>query len=162
LFWGVPREPLSPTSTAGGLAAAATTGALIAIGHRAGSIDAPFAAIGAVLLPQLSTGAMMGLVLTGLLLHVVGVFVWATVSVWFAEHQRWRLVSAAAVAAVAQFALSWIVAWSMGRGLASVLALGDRLVYALVLWLSLAVGMRFAFSPRDMHDSASSPRPDPL
>jgi hypothetical protein len=43
-----------------------------------------------------------------------------------------------------------------------VLALGDRLVYALVLWLSLAVGMRFAFSPRDMHDSASSPRPDPL
>ena len=46
---------------------------------------------------------------------------------------------------MSQFTLSWIIAWSSGSGLASVLALGDRIVYALVLAGALVVGMRFAF-----------------
>jgi hypothetical protein len=41
---------------------------------------------------------------------------------------------------------SWIVTLSTGAGVASVLQLGDRIVFALVYALALVVGMRFALS----------------
>ena len=52
---------------------------------------------------------------------------------------------AAAFIGVAHFVLSWLVAWGTGEGLASILPLGDRIVFALILTASLVVGMRFAF-----------------
>jgi hypothetical protein len=146
----------------GGLASAATTGALIAIGHRAGSIDLPFAAIGALLVHRVTANGTMTLVLAGLVLHVVALFVWSVVYVGLVDYQRWRLLPAALVVATAHFVLSGIVAWSTGHGLASALALGDRLVFAVILALALAVGMRFAFFTREMHDTASSRRAPPL
>jgi hypothetical protein len=43
------------------------------------------------------------------------------------------------------------VARSTGRGLAVLLPLGDRIELAVILAASLVVGMRFAFSPRELH-----------
>ena len=92
------------------------------------------------------------MVATGLVLHAVAILVWTVVCVQLARAFARRDV-AAGVVAVSQFMLSWIIAWSSGTGLASVLALGDRIVYAVVLAGALVVGMRFAFpAPREARD----------
>ena len=41
-----------------------------------------------------------------------------------------------------------IVAWRTGNGLASVLPLGDRIVFAVVFAAALAIGIRFALPSR--------------
>jgi hypothetical protein len=128
----------------GGVAAAATTGALVAVGHRLGSTGLPFASIAAVLFHQAAVTSAARMVATGLVLHGAAIFVWSLICVQLAGAFTRRDV-AAGVVAVSQFTLSWIIAWSSGSGLASVLALGDRIVYALVLAGALVVGMRFAF-----------------
>jgi hypothetical protein len=129
----------------GGVAAAATTGALVAVGHRLGSTGLPFASIAAVLFHQGAVTSAARMVATGLVLHGAAIFVWSLICVQLARAFT-RTDVAAGVVAVSQFTLSWIIAWSSGSGLASVLALGDRIVYALVLAGALVVGMRFAFS----------------
>jgi len=89
----------------------------------------------------------VGLVFTGIVLHVTATFVWSVVFVWLVERLRWSSIVAAAFIGVAHFVLSWLVAWGTGEGLASILPLGDRIVFALILTASLVVGMRFAFLP---------------
>ena len=143
LLWGVQERSYSPTLVAGCLAAAATTGALLAMGRRLGSVRILFAAIGTVLL-RTPIAITIGAALTGLVLHLAGAFVWSALAVRLARGFRRRLL-AAGLTATTQFTVSWIVAWWTGRGLSSVLALGDRLVYAVVLACALVVGMRFAF-----------------
>ena len=151
MFWGVSsRASAGPVSTGvivGGVAAAATTGALVAMGHRMGSAAMPFAAISATLFRRTPTSGAVGLVFTGIVLHVTATFVWAVVFAWLIERLRWSSIAAATFIGVVHFALSWLVAWGTGEGLASILPLGDRIVFALILTASLVVGMRFAFLP---------------
>lgn len=121
------------------------------MGHRAGSAGIPFAAIGALVLHRTLSGSAANLIVTGLVLHTVTIFVWSGVCTLLARALRWRPWAAAIVVAAANFGCSWLVAWSTGGGLSSVLALGDRLVYAGVLAGVLVMGMRFAFLPLREH-----------
>lgn len=142
----VPRRGVAPVVVAGGLAASASIGALIAMGRRLGSIRLPFAAIGATLAHATISSDSTALVLVGLVCHVLLSFVWAAAFV-FLVTRGWRLLSAGFAIGIAEFALSWIVALSTGRGVASVLALGDRLVLALVIAVACVVGVRLALAP---------------
>lgn len=135
----------SPAVIVGTLVTAAATGALVAMGHRAGHIAIPFAAIGAVPLQRTSESGVVGLVFVGFVFHVAVTFVWSALYVWFAQRSRRRAIIAVGFAA-ANFFCSWIVTWSTARGVGSVLPLGDRLVYAIVFAIALMVGMRYAFS----------------
>jgi len=152
LLWVVRAQPISPGVVVGSVAAAATTGALIAMGHRLGSAGLPFAAIGALVLPRSPNGALV--VLAGVVLHFVAMFLWGVVFVWLTERLARRDALAAGVVAAGNFVASWIVAWTTTRGLSSVLTLGDRIALAVVLAGALVVGMRFAFDSREMHDRA--------
>jgi hypothetical protein len=134
------------------MAGAATTGALVAIGHRLGGIGLPFAAVGEMLIHTAPFRAAPRTVVAGFVLHAVSVVVWSVICVLVAKRSGQRML-AAVFAATGQFIVSWIVARVSGNGLASALALGDRIVYALVLASALVVGMRFAF-----FSSRSAPR----
>jgi len=133
----------SSTVAVGGVAAGATTGALIAIGHRLGSVGLPFAAVGAIVQPRAPTLAASASVTIGLLVHVAVVFVWSAIFVWLVRRSARAFIPALLVA-IAQFLLSGVIAHVASSGLASVLPLGDRLVYAVILGAALVVGMRFA------------------
>ena len=104
-----------------------------------------FAAIGAVPFQRTSDSGVVGLVFIGLVFHVVVTFVWSALYVWIAQRSRHRVMIAIAFG-LANFLCSWIVTWSTARGVASVLPLGDRIVYAIILAIALVVGMRYAFS----------------
>jgi hypothetical protein len=145
LLWIVRAPSESPAIIVGSLATAATTGALVAMGHRAGHVAMPFAAIGAVPFQRTSDSGVAGLVFIGFVFHVAATCVWAALYVWFAERAHHRAIIAIAFAA-ANFLGSWIVTWSTARGLATALPLGDRIVYAIVFAFALVAGMRYAFS----------------
>jgi len=90
--------------------------------------------------------------------HVLLSFVWAIAFVALVT-RGWRLAAAGTVIGCVQFALSWITARVTGSGLASVVPLGDRLVLAVVIAVSLVVGIRVAVAQnasdsRAMHDSS--------
>lgn len=144
LLWGVRGQSYTATVVVGALTASATTGALVAIGHRAGHAALPFAAIGAVLFPRDAGSGAVGLVFAGFVFHVLAMFVWSYVCVRLAERTGSRAFAAVTVTA-GNFIASWVVAVTGGRGLASELTLGDRLLFSLVLGVSLVVGMRYAF-----------------
>jgi hypothetical protein len=129
----------------GSVTAAATTGALLAMGHRLGSAGIPFASISAALLHRTASTAAVGLVFAGVVLHAAATFVWSMMYVWLVRHIHWRVGAAAIAVGSGAFVVSWLVAWSTGSGVASVLPLGDRLVLAVVFAGALVVGMRFAF-----------------
>jgi hypothetical protein len=152
LLWDVAFTRLraaSATIFVGSIAAAATTGALLAIGHRMGGASLPFAATGATLLRQTVSGASAGLVLAGFALHVALVFAWSALCVWLVRAHGWRPMLAAFAVALAAHVASWLAAWSTGYGVASVVALGDRIVLAAVFALALVAGIRLAlFAPR--------------
>jgi hypothetical protein len=95
------------------------------------------------------------MVLAGLVLHIAAIFVWSAIYLWIAGALGRRVLSAVLIAS-GQFILSWIIASSSGSGLATVLALGDRLVVAVVLAIALVVGMRFAF-PSSRGERPSAP-----
>jgi hypothetical protein len=124
--------------------AAATTGALVAMGHRLGSVALVFASIGAALIHRTVTAGSASLVIAGLVLHVTSAFLWSIVFVFLVRRARWRDVVAAIVIAVGELVASRVVTFSTGGGVASVLQLGDQIVLALVYAFSLVVGMRFA------------------
>jgi hypothetical protein len=150
LLWVVPPRPLSPIVVVGGLAAAATTGALVAIGQRIGGVGVLFASISAMPFHRIATMTTHP-VLAGLVVHAAAIFLWSMLCIQLARALA-RPALAAAIVAATQFTLSWIIARSSGTGLASVLALGDRVVYAVVLAGALVVGMRFALPNREVHD----------
>jgi hypothetical protein len=143
--FGDVRAPTIPASVfIGSIAAAATTGALIGIGRRAGNAGFPFAATAAVLFHRMPSSAAIGLVFVGLVLHVVLSFAWAAAFLWLAGGPVRRDVIAAGTIALAQFAFGWVVAAITGSGIASVIPLGDRIVLGLVMAGALVTGMRFA------------------
>lgn len=147
LLLAVNQQPSNSLLAVGGLAAAATTGALIAMGRRLGSAGVPFAAIGATLVHRTVSSTAVSLVFAGLVVHLVAVFIWSAVFLWIVRRYPSRVAAAAIVVAAGAFVVSWLVAWSSGAGLSSVLPLGDRLVLAVVLAGTLVLGMRFAFFP---------------
>jgi uncharacterized membrane protein SirB2 len=151
-FGSVPTQPSTPAVVIGSVAASATTGALVAMGHRLGSAAAPFAAIGAALVRRTPTVSDTTLIVIGVVLHVTMVLVWSAVFVWLVRDARWRNVAAAITVALGAFLLSGVIASLSGAGAATLLPLGDRVVLAVVLAAALVLGMRFAFSPREMHD----------
>ncbi len=134
----------------GGVAAAATTGALIAMGSRAGSAGLPFVAIGAFVLHRSVTSGATGLMFVGFVLHIVTVFAWCYIFVRLVERHIHRETLAAVVVAAGQFILSGLVTWVTGGGVASILPLGDRIVLAITLAASMVVGIRLAF-PKGSH-----------
>jgi hypothetical protein len=150
----VPVKPVftAPSLVIGTVASAATTGALLAIGRRLGSAGIPFAEVSASLFHRTASGGEAGLVFTGLILHVALTMLWSAVFVWLVARARWRASVAAIVVALGTLVLSWLFAWSTGRGVATVVALGDRVVVSVVLAAALMIGMRFAFFPREMPD----------
>jgi hypothetical protein len=141
----VSTHPTSLGVATGSVAAAATTGALVAMGHRLGSVALPFAAIGAVLFRRTVTVESPSLVFTGLVLHVTIVFLWSVVFVFLVRRAQWSDVLAAITIAAGALVTSRFVTSFTGAGVASVLQLGDQLVLAVVYALALVVGMRFAF-----------------
>jgi len=138
----VPTQPTSPGVATGSIAAAATTGALVAIGHRLGSVALPFASIGAALVHRTVSAGNASLVIVGV---VTSAFLWSIAFVFLVRRARLRDVVAAIVIAVSELLASRVVTFSTGGGVANVLQLGDQIVLALVYALSLVVGMRFAF-----------------
>jgi hypothetical protein len=141
----VPDDINSPVVAVGGVTVAATTGALIAMGHRAGSAGLPFAAISALVLHRATSAVAIGMVFTGLALHIVAIFVWCFIFVWMVEHAIHNEIVTGVLVAAAQFIVSGIATWATGQGSASVLPLGDRIVFAAILAISLVVGIRLAF-----------------
>lgn len=151
LFCRVRDHRFSPTMVVGAMSAAATTGALVAIGHRMGHAGAPFAAVASVLhrAPPSGRAGAAVLVIGGLVVHAIAIVVWGALCVRIADRTRSKAV-AALVIALANFLVSSFAASWTGRGLASELTLGDRVIYAIVLTASLIVGMRYAFlHPRE-------------
>jgi hypothetical protein len=144
LLCGVPARPIPAVIFVGSLAAAATTGALIAMGNRVGHAGIPFAAIGAVPFQRAATSGVVGLVFTGFVLHVAAMFTWSFFYVWLANLTKRPILSAIGIAIMSFFS-SWLIAWSSGKGLATALPLGDRVGLALLLAAALGVGMRYAF-----------------
>lgn len=138
----------SPLAGLGSVAASATIGALLAIGHRLGTVGAALAAIGnSAMRTSDHFGGVGGLIATGLAVHVAVTFGWTAVFLWLVTQRRWSDVLAAVVVGIGELALSWLVAALTGSGIATVVPLGDRLVLAFVLSFSLVVGIRFAFAP---------------
>jgi hypothetical protein len=144
----------SPFLLVGTIAFSATIGALLAIGRRLGSVTLPLAAIGGAFLKRTVTGSDASLVATGVILHLILIFAWTLLFLWLVRTHRWRAGYAAVAVGVAAHFLSWMTAWMTGNGLAAVLPLGDRLVYAVVLAGALVVGTRFAFFPSESSQSA--------
>lgn len=138
------EQPISSGVIIGGITAAATSGALIAMGRRQGSAGLPFAAIGAAFSHQTTSAVAANLVLGGFLLHVLAMLAWSVVFVWLTERLGGKHIVATILVTMVAFAFSILVTQWRGSGLASVLPLGDFLVLALVFACSLEVGMRFA------------------
>ena len=144
MLWGVKARQTASIWIVGCVAAAATIGALIAMGRRIGSAAFPFASVGAIVLHSSGFAIDSRILVSGVVLHVLFIFLWSALAVQLARGLGPAL--AAVLTATTQFVVSWIIAWWSGSGLASALALGDRVVYAVVLAGALVVGMRFAFS----------------
>jgi low affinity Fe/Cu permease len=128
------------------------------MGRRLGSVRLPFAAIGATLAHMPVASGSTALVIVGFVSHVLLCFLWAMALVALVT-RGWRLAAAGIVIGCAQLALSWITARVTDSGLGSVLQLGDRLVLAAVIAVSLVVGIRVAVvqnasDARAMHDSS--------
>ncbi|MGH7619777.1 MAG: hypothetical protein ACREPM_21400, partial [Gemmatimonadaceae bacterium] len=121
-------SPTNPSLVVGAISAAATSGALVAIGHRMGHAGAAFAAIASDARPR---GVVFGLAI-----HTAVVFFWSAVAVRLGQRFRSQAV-AALIVSVANFLVATMVASWAGRGVASELTLGDRVIYAIVLTVSL-------------------------
>lgn len=154
MLFSVLERSESPFLVVGTIAFSATLGALLAIGRRLGSAMLPLAAIGGAFLKRTVTGSDTSLVAAGVVLHLILIFVWTLFFLWLVRTHRWRAGYAALAVGVAAHFLSWMTAWFTGNGLAAVLPLGDRLVYAVVLAGALVVGTRFAFFGSESSQSA--------
>lgn len=134
--------------TAGAIAAAATLGALLAVGHKIGRAVLPLGTVGAFI------GGRHGFffgdpsttrdVLLGVFVQMVICALWGVVAAWFVLERRARVWWTACGIAVADFFRSWLVARASGGGLATVVPLGHRLELALVLGVALVAGIRLA------------------
>lgn len=136
----------------GAVAAASTTGALLAMGHRLGFATLPIRSIGYVFgLPQLGGPWILAFCsfVLGLALHVVLVLIGGVLYQYLRFYLNWRSLVSAVAVGIVSFGVTWSTAMVTGRGPGAVLPLGDRIVLAIVLGGSLELGMRFAFPTTD-------------
>lgn len=137
--------------SAGLLAATATTGALIAIGHRAATVARPFNAIAGHLLGTRRSdafGFVASVTIPGVALHVLLV---TLLGIAVASIARRRIAPAwAAAGALATLCalVSVGIARRGGSSLARVLPLGDVVLFYALLAITLLVGIRIAFFER--------------
>lgn len=133
---------------AGAIAAAATLGALLAIGHKIGRAVLPLGTVGALIAghhaflfgdPATTRDVLLGVVAQGALC-----ILWGFVAAWLVIERRVRVRWAALAIGVADFCRSWLVARASGGGIATVVPLGHRLELALILGVALAAGIRLA------------------
>jgi hypothetical protein len=141
------RDDLRTGVPAGLLAATATGGALIAVGHRTATASRPFNVIAMHLLG--TRGNMLGFVaavtLTGLLLHVVITTASGIVAASIANR---RLAPSWVIACGISLLMALVsvgVARRGGASLAAIFTVGDLVVFYLTMALALMVGMRIAF-----------------
>jgi hypothetical protein len=146
----VNRIDLRVGASAGLLAATATAGALIAIGHRAATVARPFNVIAGHLLGVQKSdayGFVPGITVPGIALHVL-----------------LTVLAGIAVAAIARrFAPAWLasllvsvlcalvsvgIARRGGSSLARILPTGELVVFYLIFAITLAIGIRLAFFDR--------------
>jgi hypothetical protein len=143
----VNRHELRSGTAAGFLAAAATTGALIAIGRRTGTGARPFNIIASHALGSRAADAF-GFVplvtLTGVALHLALTTLLGIICLGIVRSR----LSPAWLTAAGLSLLCGLVSVGMARrggmSLAALLSAGDLLLYYLVLAVSLVAGIRFA------------------
>ena len=129
------------------VAASATAGAVLRVGIRDGTPARPFNAIASVVVGAWAaqTWGFAAVTLVGVAAHAVVIIASALAGEWLVERgvaTRWV---AAGVVAVAWLAFSTAIGRIAGNGLSGVVDLGDRVTIALVLAITLAIGMRLAF-----------------
>ena len=84
----------------------------------------------------------------GIGLHVVVMLAWTALFGWLVRSRGWNVGIAALTIVLLAHVANWLIAWQTGNGIASVLPLGDRIVFAMVFAAALTIGIRFAFSPK--------------
>jgi hypothetical protein len=156
-FLAVNRVDLRVGISSGLLASTATTGALIAIGARAATIARPFNAIAGHLLGVQRSdafGFVPGVTLVGVALHVLLVTL-AGVAVTVVARRRFAPAWAAATSLALLSALVSVgIARRGDSSLASVLPLGDLILFYLLLAVTLTIGTRLAFFERAVNHDA--------
>jgi hypothetical protein len=143
----VNRDELRSGAMTGMLAAASTSGALIALGKRTATAATPFNVIASHLLGSRAadvTGFVPGITLTGVAVHVVVTTLLGASIVGIVSRRLAPLWFASAAISLLCCLLSIGIARRGGASLAQLFSLGNLTVYFLVLALSLAVGMRLA------------------
>ena len=144
------RDELRSGAIAGALAAASTSGALIALGKRTGTVARPFNVIASHLLGPGAADSFVfvpRITLIGIAVHLV---LTTLLGILILEIVKRRL-SSLWVATAGISLLCGLVSIGVARrgapSLAQLFSLGDLVVYFVVLALSLAVGTRFALRP---------------
>lgn len=132
---------------AGVLAAAATAGALVGAGVRLGTPARPLNSVAAVILgpDAQATWGFTGATAAGAALHVAVTMLVALLFAWLVTRTGGRAWLWGIV-----FGAAWLAAWSLasralGVGPGTLLPLGDRILLAVLLALTLPLGMRLAF-----------------
>lgn len=131
------------------IAAAATGGALLGFGFRAGTPARPFNGLATFVLGDQARGVwgyVSTVTITGVLLHVVLTIGWSMLFVRLAARQRgWHVPALAiAVATLAWVATRTLVLRQMGAGMSSVLGSAQLATLHVILCVALVLGMRFA------------------
>lgn len=135
--------------TTGIIAAAATGGALLGFGIRAGMPSRPFNGIATLVLGDQARGVwgyVGTITVTGIVLHVAITVGWGVLFAALAGRRHgWQVTALAmVVSAVAWVVSRTIVLRQVGAGMSSVLGSGQLAVLHVVLAVALVLGMRFA------------------
>ena len=153
------RDDLRVGVSAGIIAATATAGALIAIGSRASTAARPFNVIAGHLLGARTAevyGFVSSVTVPGVILHVILTTAMGVAVAWVARRRTMPPWLAATILATLAALVSVGIARRGGSSLAGLLAVGDLLVFYIILAASLAMGIRFAFfdraTDRSRHD----------
>ena len=144
------RDELRSGATAGVLAAASTTGALIALGKRTGTAARPFNVIASHLLGSQAAdafGFVPHITLAGVGIHVVLTTLLGVVLLGIVRLRPFPPWLASAAISLLCCLISVGIARRGSPSLARLFSVGDLAVYFVALALSLAMGIRFALPP---------------
>jgi hypothetical protein len=139
------------------IAGSATAGALVVIGRHIGGAGLPFAAS---VNPVAPLAAAIGdvpasWVVIGVLAWLATAAAWGAVFAWLVVEWSGRTVIPAIVVSISQLLIGTAAARASGRGIATVLTVGERIALAILFGAALVIGIRFAFSPHKARASVS-------
>ena len=146
-FGPVRRDWILPGLVSGVLAASSTAGALIAFGIHLGTPARPFNALGALLLGPGAAqiyGFSAGPTIAGVLLEIAATVASGVLHALLVLRRGGHSVLWSIAIPAGALCTTWVLARVAGVGLAALLPIGNLVVLALVLTLSLAIGIRFA------------------